>query len=98
MGHVRFDPDRGVELVNALPCKKIKHVAEIRTVRAVDFRVMTIRARYRRKSLVLDIEDFCEHPARCAELVGVKVVAAAFQALPVLVLHGVRTFWSVVMY
>jgi hypothetical protein len=70
--------------------EEVENIAQIRTVRAVDFRVMAIGARDGCKSLVLHVEDFCEHAARCAELVGIKIISAAFQALPVLMLHGVR--------
>ena len=88
------DSDDSAVLAKTLLGKEIENVAEIRGIRAVDFRETAIRAGHRRKPFVLDVEDFCEHAARCAELVGIKVITAAFWTLPVLVLHRISASQS----
>jgi hypothetical protein len=44
-------------------------------------------ARHGRESFVLYVKKFREHAAGCPELICLEVLAAAFLALPVFVLH-----------
>jgi hypothetical protein len=69
------------------PSKEIKDIAELRTVGAVDFGVAAAVADDGGEPFVLHVKQFGQHAAGRPKLVDFVIVVAAFDALPIGVVH-----------